>query len=160
MTAELLPGTPVPAGAYNWIRLAVNAEFDNVFDSYAMLPTGQVELRVPSGSQNGLKLVSGFTVFADQSINVVIVWDLRKALSDPIGQPGLILRPALRISDMEASGSLSGQVSGFWVMQESCNNDLAAQTGNAVYVYGGVVETPGDIGDAQNEPLTTATVNF
>lgn len=158
MTAELLPDTPVPAGAYNWIRLAVNAEFDNIFDSYAMLPTGQVELRVPSGGQNGLKLVSGFTVSADQSINVVIDWDLRKALSNPIGQPGLHLRPALRIADMAASGTLSGIISGTWVTRESCDNDLAAQTGNAVYIYNGTVDTPGDIGDAQNEPLTTATV--
>ena len=36
MTAELLPSTPIPAGAYNWIKLAVNAEFDNVYDSYAI----------------------------------------------------------------------------------------------------------------------------
>lgn len=158
ITAELLPDTPVPAGAYNWIRLAVNAEFDNIFDSYAMLPTGQVELRVPSGGQNGLKLVSGFTVSADRSINIVIDWDLRKALSNPIGQPGLHLRPALRIADMAASGTLSGIISGTWVMQKSCDNDLAAQTGNAVYIYNGTVDTPGDIGDAQNEPLTTATV--
>jgi len=158
MTAELLPDTPVPAGAYNWIRLAVNAEFDNVFDSYAMLPTGQVELRVPSGSQSGLKLVSGFTVPPDQSINFVIDWDLRKALSNPIGQPGLHLRPALRITDMAAFGTLSGQVTQLWVTQDSCDNDLAAQTGNAVYIYNGTVDTPGDIGDAQHEPLTTATV--
>jgi hypothetical protein len=70
-TAELLPDTEVPAGKYNWVRLAVNAEFDNVFDSYAMTPTGQIELRVPSGSQNGLKLVSGFTVMEDQSTNLI-----------------------------------------------------------------------------------------
>jgi len=36
LTAELLSDTEVPAGRYNWVRLAVNAEFDNVFESYAM----------------------------------------------------------------------------------------------------------------------------
>lgn len=39
-TEELLPGTRVPVGRYNWIRLAVQAEFDNVFDSYTMLNDG------------------------------------------------------------------------------------------------------------------------
>ena len=41
LTAELLSDTEVPAGGYNWVRLAVNAEFDNVFDSYAMKSTGE-----------------------------------------------------------------------------------------------------------------------
>lgn len=158
MTAELLPDTQVPVGPYNWIRLAVNAEFDNVFDSYAEVPGGQVELRVPSGSQSGLKLVSGFTVTQNQSTNLVIDWDLRKALSDPVGMPGLHLRPALRITDMAAYGTLTGSVAEELVSDDSCTNDLAADTGNAVYVYEGTVDTPGDIGDADNDPVTTATV--
>lgn len=157
-TAELLPDTEVPAGRYNWVRLAVNAEFDNVFDSYAMTPTGQIELRVPSGSQNGLKLVSGFTVTEDQSTNLIIDWDLRKALSDPVDKPGFHLRPALRVTDMALFGTLSGTVAELLVTDMSCSNDLAAQTGNAVYVYNSITDTPGDIADVQNDPLTTATV--
>lgn len=158
LTAELLPDTVVPAGAYNWVRLAVNAEFDNVFDSYAMTPTGQIELRVPSGSLNGLKLVSGFTITQNQSTNLVIDWDLRKALSDPIGQPGFDLRPALRVTDMALYGTLSGTVAEALVTDASCSNDLAAQTGNAVYIYNGMTDTPGDIADADNDPFMTATV--
>jgi hypothetical protein len=158
MTAELLPDTVVPAGGYNWVRLAVNADFDNVFDSYAMTPTGQVELRVPSGDQNGLKLVSGFTVTQNQSTNLVIDWDLRKALSNPVGKPGLHLRPALRVTNMAAYGTLVGAVVETLVTDASCSNDLAAQTGNAVYIYNGVTDTPGDVGDAVNDPFMTATV--
>ncbi|MEQ9563131.1 MAG: DUF4382 domain-containing protein [Woeseiaceae bacterium] len=159
MTAELLPDTEVPAGPYNWIRLAVNAEFDNVFDSYAVLPTGQVELRVPSGSQTGLKLVSGFTVTQDRATNLVIDWDLRKALSDPPGQPGLHLRPALRVTDMAFYGTLSGSVDAGLVNDADCSNDLVLDTGNAVYLYSGMTDSPGDIGDATSEPLVTATVS-
>lgn len=159
MTAELLPDTELPAGAYNWVRLAVNAEFDNVFDSYAMTPTGQVELRVPSGSNNGLKLVSGFTVTADQSTNLVIDWDLRKALTDPQGQPGMHLKPALRVTDMAVYGTLTGSINETFVTDSACTNDLAAETGNAVYVYAGAGVTPGDIADATADPLTTATVS-
>lgn len=159
VTAELLPDTTVPVGNYNWIRLAVNAEFDNVYDSYAIVPTGQVELRVPSGSQSGLKLVSGFTVTQNQSTNMVIDWDLRKALSDPIGQPGMHLRPALRVTNMAMYGTLNGSVAQDLLDDpENCSNDLAADTGNAVYIYNGAVAAPGDIADAENEPMITATV--
>lgn len=158
MTAELLPDTVVPAGTYNWVRLAVNADFDNIFDSFAMTPTGEVELRVPSGSQNGLKLVSGFTVSQDQPTSLVIDWDLRKALSDPAGKPGLHLRPALRVTNMAAYGTLSGSVAEALVTDDSCSNDLAAQTGNAVYIYNGMTDTPGDVADAENDPFMTATV--
>ena len=159
LTAELLSDTEVPAGGYNWVRLAVNAEFDNVFDSYAMTSMGEeIELRVPSGSQNGLKLVSGFTVTENQSTHLVIDWDLRKALSDPIGQPGWHLRPALRVTDMALFGTLSGTVAEALVTDASCSNDLVAQTGNAVYIYNGMTDMPGDIGDLENDPFTTATV--
>ena len=159
LTAELLSDTEVPAGGYNWVRLAVNAEFDNVFDSYAMKSTGEeIELRVPGGSQNGLKLVSGFTVTENQSTHLVIDWDLRKALSDPLGQPGYHLRPALRVTDLAQFGTLSGNVAEALVTDANCTNDLVAQTGNAVYIYNGMTDTPGDIGDAENDPFTTATV--
>lgn len=159
LTAELLSDTEVPAGGYNWVRLAVNAEFDNVFDSFAMKSTGEeIELRVPGGSQSGLKLVSGFTVTEDQPTHLVIDWDLRKALSDPLGQPGYHLRPALRVTDMALFGTLSGTVADSLVTADNCTNDLVAQTGNAVYVYSGTTVTPGDIGDAENDPFTTATV--
>jgi hypothetical protein len=128
------------------------------FDLYAMTPTGQIELRVPSGSQNGLKLVSGFTVMEDQSTNLIIDWDLRKALSDPVDKPGFHLRPALRVTDMALFGTLSGTVAEPLVTDMSCSNNLAEQTGNAVYIYDGMTDTPGDIADVQNDPLTTATV--
>ena len=159
LTAELLHETEVPVGTYNWVRLAVNAEFDSVFDSWAMTPEGQVELRVPSGGNSGLKLVSGFTVTQNQSTNLVIDWDLRKALTDPLGQPGFHLRPALRVTDLASYGALTGTLAEALVTDESCTNDLALDTGNAVYLYNDVVNVPADIGDVVTEPFATATVS-
>lgn len=159
VTAELLPATTVPAGRYNWVRLAVNAEFDNVHDSYALLDDdSQVELRVPSGSQRGLRLVSGFVVTQNQSTNIVIDWDLRQALSEPLGQPGLHLRPALRVTDLATYGTLVGSVDMALVTDDSCSNDLLEDTGNAVYLYEGEVADPADIRGADTDPLVTATV--
>lgn len=167
----LLNNKQVPIGPYNWIRLDVNAEFDNVFDSYALLDDGsQVELRIPSGSQTGLKLVSGFTVTANQSTNIMIDWDLRKALSDPHGQPGMHLRPALRVTDMAVFGTLTGTVAEALVIEVgpaeppadapniACTNGELHDTGNAVYLYEGEVTDPLDIRGAETDPAVTATV--
>lgn len=160
-TAELLPDTRVPAGRYNWMRLAVNADFDNVMDSFVERNDGsQVELRVPSGAQSGLKLVSGFTVTQDQSTNIVLDWDLRKALSEPSGEPGMHLRPAIRVTDMAQYGTLAGSVDLALLEDASCTNDLVEGIGNAVYVYTGSVSGPDDIDGTDSDPLATATVSL
>jgi len=167
----LLNNKQVPVGPYNWIRLDVNADFDNVFDSYALLDDGsQVELRIPSGSQTGLKLVSGFTVTANQSTNIMLDWDLRKALSDPRGQPGMHLRPALRVTDMAVYGSLTGVVAEALVTEMgpaepapdtpsiACTNGELHDMGNAVYLYEGEVADPLDIRGVDTDPAVTASV--
>lgn len=159
-SATLLNGETVPAGPYNWVALRVNAEFDGVFDSYVVpLEGGMVEVRVPSGAQSGLRLVSGFTVTANQNTSFVIDWDLLKGLTNPVGQEGYFLRPALRITDMTEYGSISGTVADGLVMDAGCANNLADETGNLVYVYEGADVTPVDIDGADPEPLTTARVS-
>jgi len=167
----LLNNKQVPVGPYNWIRLDVNAEFDNVFDSYALRKDGsQVELRIPSGSKTGLKLVSGFTVTANQSTNIMLDWDLRQALTDPRGQPGMHLRPALRVTDMAVFGTLTGTVAEALVTEMgpaeppagepniACTNGELHDMGNAVYLYEGEVADPLDIRGADTDPAVTATV--
>ncbi len=169
ITAGLLDNEKVPAGRYNWIRLAVDAEEDGqTDDSHAMLATGEMkELVIPSGHQSGLKLVSGFNVLADHSTNLVIDWVLSKALSYPQGKPNVMhIRPALRITDMATYGTLAGTVDETLLNNDlnetaNCSNDLAMDTGNAVYVYTGGVESPTDINSAipDVEPLVVAPVN-
>ena len=159
ITAEFLPDTTVPAGPYNWIRLHVNAQFDSVYDSYAKFnDDSEVEVQVPSGSEHGLQLSGGITVLAGETVDLVIDWDLRKALTDPEGQPGLFVRPSLRVVDMSEYGTLEGTVDTSLVEDESCTNDLVAGTGNAVYVYPGDVPDPADIQGTDSDPLVTASV--
>ncbi len=161
LTAELLPDTTVPAGPYNWIRLHVNAEFDNVYDSYAKHDDdSEVEVAVPSGSETGLQLSNGVTVLAGQTVDIVIDWDLRKALTDPVGQPGLFVRPSLRVIDMAEYGTLEGSVDLALIEAADCTNDPVADTGNAVYVYTGDVPEPEDIQQLETDPLVTTSVNY
>jgi len=152
----LLASHPVPAGAYNWLELHVNASLDGVLDSYAVMQTGGTqEIEVPSGS---LRLVSGLTITANQDTSFLIDWDLHSGLTDPVGQTGLFLRPALRVIDMTQYGTLKGTVATTQVTAAGCTGDLNLDTGNAVYIYSGLNVTPDDIDGTDPEPIATAAV--
>ena len=165
ISETLLDSEPVPAGAYNWVALHVNAEFDgDAMDSYVITDIGeQVELEIPGGAQTGLRFVSGLTITADQETSFLIDWDLRMGLVNPPGQLGYFLRPAFRVIDMTAFGTLSGIVATDLVSplnSDDCSNDLVQDTGNAVYIYDqSNFTTADDIGGTVGStPIATARV--
>ena len=154
----LLAAHEVPAGQYNWLELHVSAEHDGVMDSFAVLQNGgveEVEVEVPSGS---VRLVSGLTITANQETSFLIDWNLHKGLNDPIGQPGLFLRPALRVIDMTEFGTLTGTVAMPLVTAAGCANDLNLDIGNTVYIYEGAGVTPDDFDAGAPEPVATTAV--
>ena len=165
-TETLLDSEPVPAGVYNWIALHVNATFDTIIDSYVTTDIGgqeEVELEIPGGAQTGLRFVNGLTITADQETSFLIDWDLRMGLVKPPGQLGYFLRPALRIIDMTAFGTLSGIVATDLVNplnSDDCSNDLVQDTGNVVYIYDqSNFTTADDIGGTVGStPIATARV--
>jgi hypothetical protein len=154
----LLAGHPVPAGAYSWLELHVSAEHDGQMDSYAVLQNGgveEIEVEVPSGS---IRLVSGLTITANQDTSFLIDWNLHKGLNDPVGHPGLFLRPALRIIDMTQFGTLNGTVATPLVTAAGCANDLNLDIGNSVYIFADTGVTPDDFDMADPEPIATTAV--
>lgn len=156
-TATLLNGEEFQAGSYNWIRLHVNADADGEFDSYVMTDLGEmIELAVVS--QQGLQLSSGFTITQNQETSFIIDWDLNMGLTAPVGRDAWQLRPSLRIVDETAFGEISGTVANALVESDTCDNDLVADTGNAVYIFEGADATPDDIDEADAEPLVTGEV--
>ncbi|MFK5893912.1 MAG: DUF4382 domain-containing protein [Pseudomonadota bacterium] len=163
---SLIENEVIPAGKYNQIRLAVNAEFDDVLDSYITINGSDYELRVPGGSQSGLKINTPFTVVAastgssvaDENAVYTIDFDLRKSVVNPIGQPGYFLKPVLRMVQNTNTGSVSGSVDPGLLMGDNCS-DSDPLTGNAVYVFEGAV-IPDDFDGIGVEPVTTSLVNF
>lgn len=151
--ASLLDATTVPAGPYNYIRLDVAT--DEALDTYIELDDGsQHELSIPSGDQSGLKLVSGFTVAAGGITDFTIDFDLRKAVTktgNP-NNPAYKLRPALRIVDNSAVGTVKGTVSAGLANATGCSP--------VIYVFNGADTTPADISGASTDPLTTTTVRM
>jgi len=162
----LIENQVIPAGKYNQIRLGVNAEFDSVMDSYITVNNVDYELRVPSGSQSGLKINTPFTVaagstdisVADANAVYTIDFDLRKSIVNPGGQSGYFLKPVLRLVQNINTGSVSGSVDSGLLVGANCS-DADPLTGNAVYVFAGMV-TPDDFDEIGVEPITTSLVNF
>ena len=84
--SAVLFSQPIPPGSYGQIRLLVVADGDPS-NSYIVLSDGSMHgLMVPSGTQTGLKLVSGFTVPDSGVVDYTIDFDLRQAI---VCQPGL-----------------------------------------------------------------------
>jgi hypothetical protein len=117
----------MPAGEYQWVRLLVRAE-QNVMDSYITFsgenietPPMECSLWIPSGSETGLKIVSGMTVTANGQSNYMLDFDVRKSITAPPGLAGpedllqmcvqnYVLKPAIRMVDETESGSIVGTV--------------------------------------------------
>lgn len=148
---SLLADEPLPAGEYNFIKLKVNAA-QGQMDSTISLDDGNTHsLFVPSGGQDGLKLVQGFTVPVNGSVDFTVDFDLRKSVSDPeSGQVDYILRPALRLVDNTEVGHIAGTVDSATASDSACSP--------AVYAYEGSDVTPDDVGSS-TEPVTTSQVS-
>jgi hypothetical protein len=158
--ALLLDGTTLPAGDYEWVRLIIDNE-SGVRDSYVVLRGGEeCELRVPSGSESGLKLNRGFTLPVDGSVALTIDFDLRKSIHAPPGQrgsaeactQGYLMRPTLRIVDDANVGAIAGHVDAELVTEECLPK---------VYVFSGAGVTPDDLEEAAGadaDPLVVASV--
>ncbi len=159
-TANLLAGVTLAAGNYNWMRLDVDAE-RGAMDSIIEINTGEMySLYVPSGSQSGLKLNSGFTVLAGGSHEFVIDFDLRKSVNNPKGFEDYRLIPSLRLIDLAESGNIVGTVDDALLTAEGCSGDVNTGDGFAVYVYeGGAGTNIGEEGSS-SAPLTSASVNW
>jgi len=152
--SAVLFNQPIPAGSYGQIRLMVVADGDPA-NSYITLSDGSMHgLQVPSGSETGLKLVTGFTVPSSGVVDYTIDFDLRQAIVAPPGQsPVYTLKPVERLVDNTTVGNIQGVVS----------NTLVAMTSGCtpgVYLYNGTVAAPEDMNSAApsgdpNQPLAS-----
>lgn len=155
----LLAGTTVAAGQYQWVRLNLD-----LGKSYIVTSTGnQYPLTIPSGSQTGLKLVSGFTVAQGGQASYMIDFDLRKSLTMTQTPSGTtyILKPALRLINEQQVGSITGSAAGSMSIGSESISDPACSP--AVYVFNGTNDTPEGYNvtvAGGTPPLTSATLSL
>ena len=157
-SVALVYDEPLPAGDYSWVRLVVEPYPDTfVYDTMADAGIDfRTMLSCPSCGENqsGLKLNRPFSIEAEGIVDYTIDFDLRKSITDPVGQDGYKLRPTLRILETSvASAQFTGTVyddqatAGTPIDPESC----------AVYVYEGSGITPDDICIEENGDLCAAS---
>lgn len=158
-SAVLLDGVKVTAGDYQWLRLDV----DEAKSFVIATDGGKFPLDIPSGSQSGLKLVSGFTVVQGGTADFVVDFDLHKSLTldNSGGTTTYTLKPALRLIDMQQAGSVSGTVAstlnigGTLITATTCSPAVYAYSGTGVIPEGyQVILTNG------TAPLTSAHVTL
>jgi hypothetical protein len=141
---------PIPPGSYGQIRLMVMAD-GSANNSYIDFASGsRFGLRVPSGSETGLKLVSGFTVPSSGVVDYTIDFDLRKAITCPPGQaPACILKPVERLVNNISVGNIQGQIT----------STLPSGCTPGVYLYSGAITKPEDMNSNaasdSNQPLAS-----
>lgn len=158
-SSTLLDGTAVAAGDYQWLRLDVDEANSFVIATGG----GKFPLKVPSGSQSGLKLVSGFTVAQGGTADFVVDFDLRKSLTldNSGGSATYTLKPALRLIDMQQVGSVSGTVAatlgigGTLITATNCRPAVYVYSGSGVIPQGYDVSVSGG-----TAPLTSAEVTL
>ncbi len=156
MASAVLFDQSIAAGSYGQIRLMVVADGDPS-NSYITLSDGTMHgLQVPSGSQTGLKLVSGFTVPDGGVVDYTIDFDLRQAITCPPGQsPACILKPAQRLVQNTQVGNIQGNASAALVTQGCVSG---------VYLYNGSVTMPEDMNSTAstmdtNQPIASKALS-
>lgn len=177
-TFPLFNDVRVPAGIYSHAVLLLEAPArtpnacasqDPLAGSHVVEKAGgAVPIFVPSGFNGGIQLASPFRVPQDGDAEIVIDFDLLQALLRPTGQACYFLRPAFRVEAVRNTGRIAGTVAPS--MLDGSNglcSDADPATGNAIYVYRGADQMPGDIdavdpaddgGDA--DPMATAKVEL
>ncbi|MBL4827282.1 MAG: DUF4382 domain-containing protein [Spongiibacteraceae bacterium] len=155
-SASLLSGVALSRGTYDWVRLDVEARRDRMDSIIVLNDASRESLYIPSGSESGLKLNTGFTILAGGTHNFVIDFDLRKSVNNPQGFSDYRLRPSLRLIDLSESGNIVGTVDAALLTDSGCTGDVNTGDGFAVYVYEGGAETRVGEEGSLNAPLTSA----
>jgi hypothetical protein len=171
-STELLSGIEIGAGEYTQVRLAMSDA------SYAIVDLDQngvaddadadgnpdkLPVTVPSSE---LKL-DGFTANLGQQTDLTVEFDLRKGMTDPVGQPGYILKPrGVRLVDNSVSGHIQGTVAETLLINNECSvaPENLDEVVASVYLYEGTTldaTTLADNGGTEGlEALTSVAVLF
>ncbi len=170
----IVTGVEVPAGAYEWIRLKVQAErglgggandadptselCDNETEnSYLVRDSGGLHnLFIPSGSQRGLQLIKNIIIPVNRSGDYTAEWDLGKSFNGPPGLlPDVMMKPVVKVVANNEVGTLVGQVADELITLESCDAEFAP----SVYVFDdGIEPNPLDDPFADDDAVATALV--
>ena len=159
--AELDPGH------YNQMRLILGKEPDHLdnefgdphlYANYLILEgqETQIELKVPSGYQTGIKLVNGFDIESSEYTDILLDFEAHKSVVQAGNSGKWLLKPTVKVT--EINNSVSGVVDTFVegspsplvevaISAQSYNPDTDDVTGNVSERAGALSELNGEIAD-------------
>jgi hypothetical protein len=159
--AVFIQNANIPAGTYNWLEMVVDDSNSSL--AYAMTDSGEmvrVDVDVPS---NRVRLINNFEVEVNESVRFLFDWDVHRGLVNAVGRGLYILKPVIRVLDVEEFVSVSGEISSDTIMavENDCNVDdpvdMDYDVGNVIYIFEGDV-APGEIGVV--DPYTTVMATY
>ncbi|MBN2059598.1 MAG: DUF4382 domain-containing protein [Deltaproteobacteria bacterium] len=110
------------AGHYTQMRLLLGEEADeelNILGNAHPFPNyvvtneeepQELELKVPSGYQSGIKLVHGFDVQSGVTTELLLDFDALKSVVKAGGSGKLLLKPTIKVIGVKQSKEVTGQV--------------------------------------------------
>ena len=96
--------TELEEGQYSQLRLLLGDSSNIVVDGNAY------ELKVPSGSQSGVKLNLGFSIVPDEIIEIYLDFDAERSINKHPQQESYSLQPTFRVFKSTLSGTIAGTV--------------------------------------------------
>lgn len=156
-----LGATDITSGHYNQLRLILGTEPDNKqnilanghpYANYLIKKEGfeQIELKVPSGVQTGIKLVNGFDVIVSGSTDLVLDFDAMRSVVQAGKSGNWLLKPTIKVVESVVN-SVRGKVD---TIAEGISTPIAgatisaqrydAEDGNVEYVAGTLSDDAGN----------------
>ena len=96
--------TELDEGQYSQLRLLLGDSSNIVVDGTAY------ELKVPSGSQSGVKLNLGFSIEPEEIIEIYLDFDAERSINKHPQQDRYSLQPTFRVFKSTLSGTIAGTV--------------------------------------------------
>jgi hypothetical protein len=155
----LVEGITIEAGDYSQLRLIIS---DGSYGTDAET-SEKIAVTVPS---NELKL-DGFTATIGGTVDFTLEFDLKKSMTNPVGQAGYFLKPrGVRLVNNNEAGHITGVVAETLLIDNLCA-PLSDSTTNvaSVYIYEGTdidIEVLEDNGGDENNslPYASSAVTF
>ena len=101
---ELLADAEVPAGPLTQIRLVLGSNNSVVINGESQ------SLSTPSAQQSGLKLQVNETLEAGETYEFLLDFDVDQSVISAGSAGGYSLKPVIRVTTMEATGTITGEV--------------------------------------------------
>ena len=106
----------LPEGDYTQMRLIIGDTPENTTYPHANyvvdknVPPNIYELKVPSGTNTGFKIVENFTIADQQTLELVLDFDASKSVIEAGSSGQWLLKPTVKIQDLEDASIVKGRI--------------------------------------------------